>query len=38
MAGVILETLSNKKLIAFTVLAFLCQIVCFMIGGLICKI
>jgi hypothetical protein len=35
MAGVVLETLSNRKLIAFGVVALLCQIGFVLIGGLI---
>lgn len=35
MAGVILETLSNRKLIAFAVVLFILQIGFFLIGGLI---
>lgn len=35
MAGVILETLSNKKLIVFAVVLFLMQIAFFLLGGLI---
>lgn len=35
MAGVILETLSNCKLIAFAVVMFILQIGFFLIGGLI---
>lgn len=35
MAGVILETLSNRKLIAFAVIMFVLQVGFFLIGGLI---
>lgn len=35
MAGVILETISNKKLIAFGLFLLICQIAGFLLGGLI---
>ncbi|XP_033115122.1 protein wntless homolog B-like [Anneissia japonica] len=35
MAGVILENLSNKKLVGFCLILLLVQIVCFLVGGLI---
>ncbi|XP_064625307.1 protein wntless homolog [Lineus longissimus] len=35
MGGVVLETLSGKKLIALTVVLLILQLVCFLIGGLV---
>ena len=37
MAGVVLETLSNKKLITFALFMLILQIAAYLLGGLICK-
>ena len=38
MAGVVLETLSNRKLIVFGIILLLVQLAFFLIGGLIGKL
>ena len=38
MAGVILETISNRKLLALGVIALLLQVAIFLIGGIVGKV
>lgn len=35
MAGTVLENLSNRKLFVLTSTLLICQVVCFLIGGLV---